>query len=104
VKLRELTFDAVTALGRLEPFGNGNSPVQVLIRNLRLAGEIRKMGTDQKHARFSVHDGTGQQDVVWFNAGEIPTAAFDLAVLPEINYFNGTSRIQLKVLDLRQVN
>lgn len=101
VKLRDLSLESISALGRLEPFGNSNPPVQVLIRNLRVGSEIRKMGTDQKHARFSVFDGTDQREAVWFNAAEIPAGPFDLAVAPQLNFFNGTTRVQLKVLDLR---
>jgi hypothetical protein len=75
--------------------------VQVMIRNARVVGEFRRMGAEQKHARFAVTDGTAIQDVIWWNAAELPFAHFDLAVTPEINVYNGTKRVQLRLLDFR---
>jgi single-stranded-DNA-specific exonuclease len=101
VKLRELNIATIEALQNIGPFGMGNSQIQLLIRNARLAGEFRRMGAEQKHARFSVTDGTAMHDVIWWNAGELPLAQFDLAVTPEINVYNGTKRVQLRMLDFR---
>lgn len=101
VKLGELTLSSITALNRLAPFGNSNPCVQVLVRNARLAGDVRRMGAEEQHARFSVADETGKLDVIWFNAGEVPNGTFDLAVIPELNFYNGTTRIQLKLQAIR---
>jgi single-stranded-DNA-specific exonuclease len=101
VKLSELSVDAVTALEKLGPFGMGNPQAQILIRNLRMAGEFRRMGAEQKHARFRVTDGTGFQDVVWWNAAELPLSQFDIAVTPQLNTYNGVTRVQLKLVDYR---
>lgn len=101
VKLRELNVDSVAALEKIGPFGMGNPPIQLLIRNLRRAGEIRRLGAEQKHARFTVTDGTAFHDVIWWNAGELPLSQFDLAVAPEVNVYNGTKRVQLRLLDFR---
>lgn len=101
VKLSEITVDSIAALERLGPFGMGNSQVQILLRNVRMAGEIRRMGAEQKHARFAVTDGSGRHDVIWWNATELPFSQFDLAVTPQLNTFNGTTRVQLKLIDFR---
>src|ERR1051325_8312313 len=101
VKLRELNVDSISALEKIGPFGVGNPSVQLMIRNARLVGEIRRMGAEQKHARFAVTDGTAIQDVIWWNAGELPLAQFDLAVTPEINFYNGTTRVPWRMLDFR---
>jgi single-stranded-DNA-specific exonuclease len=103
VKLSELTVESIGALEKIGPFGIGNPQVQVLIRNVRLAGEFRRMGAEQKHARFPVSDGTGRHDVIWWNAGELPLAEFDLAVTPQLNTYNDATRVQLKLLDFRPV-
>jgi hypothetical protein len=89
VKLRELDLETISALEKIGPFGMANPQVQVMVRNARLAGEFRRMGAGQKHARFAVTDGTGIHDVIWWNASELPFSQFDLAVTPEINFYNG---------------
>src|SRR5262249_43865116 len=71
VPLRDLTMTNITSLLRLGPFGNSNPQPQLLIRNLQLAGDIRRLGAEQKHIRFPVSDGSAKIEVLWFNAGEI---------------------------------
>jgi single-stranded-DNA-specific exonuclease len=100
-RLVELTVDSIQALERLSPFGMGNSQPQILIRKARLAGDVKRMGAEQKHARFQISDATGRQDVVWWNASEIPFSEFDLAVTPQLNTYNGVTRVQLKLVDFR---
>jgi single-stranded-DNA-specific exonuclease len=102
VKLSDLTLESINGLERLGPFGNGNAQVQVLIRNVRLAGELRRMGAEQKHARFPVTDGFARHDVLWWNATQLPAQCVDLAVIPQTNTYNGVTRIQLKLLDARE--
>ena len=99
--LAELSLACVQELDRLGPFGNDNPPVQFILKNVRLAGEVRKMGAEQKHARFRVRDASGEGDVIWWNAGEVPDGAFDLAVAPQLNTYNGATRVQLKLQDFR---
>jgi single-stranded-DNA-specific exonuclease len=101
VRLGELTVDSIAALEKLGPFGMGNSQPQILVRKARLAGEIRWMGAEQKHARFQISDGSGRHDVIWWNASELPFAEFDLAVTPQLNTYNGVTRVQLKLIDFR---
>jgi single-stranded-DNA-specific exonuclease len=100
-EVHEVTFEAMDALERIGPFGMGNPQVQLLIRNVRVAGEIRRLGAEQKHAKFAVTDGKSFRDVMWWNAGELPLAQFDLAVTPQLNSYNGTERVQLRMLDFR---
>ena len=95
------TLDSITAFEKLSPFGMANPQIQILIRNVRIAGEFRKMGAEQKHARFPVSDGRTVHDVIWWNAGELPFSQFDIAVTPQLNTYNGTTRVQLKLLDFR---
>ncbi len=99
--LADLTLADVTALDRLAPFGIGNPHVQVVVRKVRLHGAIRRMGAEQKHARFLVTDGGDPHQVVWWNCGALPDGLFDLAVVPELNTYNGSTRVQLKLVDVR---
>lgn len=101
VKLHEVTLETIDALEKIGPFGMANPQVQLLIRNVRVAGEVRNLGAEQKHAKFTVTDGKSFRDVMWWNAGELPLAQFDLAVRPQLNTYNGTQRVQLRLLDFR---
>jgi single-stranded-DNA-specific exonuclease len=100
-QLSELSENTVVAAERLGPFGNGNPQIQLVIRKVRLVGEVRRMGAEEKHARFAVSDGFSRQDVVWWNAQSLPNGLFDLAVTPQTNVYNGLTRVQLKLLDIR---
>jgi single-stranded-DNA-specific exonuclease len=101
VSFQELNLERVEELRRLEPVGQGNPPVQVAVRGLRLHRPPLRMGRQQQHARLLVTDGSEVGEVVWWNcAGErFPTAPFDLAVAPRINEYKGARSVQLRLLD-----
>jgi len=65
--------------------------------------EPKCVGAAQQHRRFNVTDGTATHQALWWNCNQnlqLPPI-FDLAFAPELNEFNGTFGIQLKVLDLK---
>lgn len=104
VRLQDLDFQCLKLFSRIEPVGQGNPPVQLAARGLRLRGTPRRLGGSQQHLRFAVEQGQSSHQVVWWNAPEDEKALeapFDLAFAPELNEFNGTLGIQLKLLDIR---
>lgn len=108
IALGDLSNECLAELARLEPFGQGNPPIQLVVRGLRHARPPQRMGKEQQHWKIWVTEvgrtGAIPVEVVWWGAGELPapsTAAFDLAVVPEINAYNGVRRLQLKMLDWR---
>jgi len=62
------------------------------------------MGAQKQHVKLWLTDGNAVHEAVWWGAGNesLPVGRFDLAFTPQINYYNHTSSIQLKVLDWRQ--
>jgi hypothetical protein len=80
--------------------------VQLVCRGLELRGEARPLGQEQQHRRFQVTDGETSATAVWWNCHPELTLPrkFDLAFAPELNEFNGTYGIQLKVLDLDEIS
>jgi single-stranded-DNA-specific exonuclease len=90
-------------LERMEPFGQGNPPVQIRIPSLRHAVPPQRLGREQKHWRFQVTDGRSRVDCVWWNAGsrEVPIGEFDMVAIPEFNDFGGRRSIRLRFLDWR---
>ena len=59
------------------------------------------MGADKQHVKMWVTDGDTTHEAVWWNVGNepLPAPGFDLAFAPQINDYNGSRTVQLKVLD-----
>jgi single-stranded-DNA-specific exonuclease len=98
-----LTVERVGELERLEPVGQGNPPVQLVLRRLRLDQRPMRLGREQRHVKLRVTDGRQLGEVVWWNcdSAALPTGHFDLAFAPRINEYNGSRTVQLKLLDWR---
>lgn len=101
VTMSELTLDRVAELERLQQTGIGNPPVHFILRGVTHARPLQRMGSEKKHARLWVTDGQSTQQAVLWNCGDgpLPVGRFDLAFAPQLNEFNGTTNVQLKVLD-----
>lgn len=103
VSLSDLTLDGVVELRRLDPIGQGNRDVQVVLRDLQLMSAPKWMGHEAQHARLRVGNGSAIMEAVWWNCGgkPLPVQRFDLAVSPQLNCYQGRTSVQLKVLDWR---
>ncbi len=101
--LADLTLERLEELRRLQPTGQGNPPVQVVVRGLTLKRPPQRMGRERQHVKFWVASGGRACEVVWWNGGEKawPEGTFDLACAPRINEFNGRVSVQLRFLDWR---
>ena len=101
--LRELSLGQLYELQRLEPAGQGNPPVQLAVRNVSLHRPPQRMGRDQQHAKLWITDGGTVCEVVCWNCDneDLPAGNFDLAFAPQINEYNGSRSLQLKLLDWR---
>lgn len=105
VTVEDLTLDRVEELAALEPVGQGNPPVQLLIRQVIQSRPPQRMGREAQHVKLWLASPSGSIEVVWWNAGKsrVPEGRFDLACAPQINAFNGRRTVQLKLLDWRAV-
>ena len=103
VTVGEITVARLEELARLEPMGQRNPAVQVVVRGVRQQRPAQRMGREQQHAKLWVTDGTTTAEAVWWNAPKdaLPNGPFDLACAPQINEYNGRRSVQLKVLDWR---
>jgi single-stranded-DNA-specific exonuclease len=112
VGLDEMTLEMLGELSRLKPMGQGNPCVQFCARRLTHARPLQRVGTDKQHVKLWVTDtpsplggygaaGGTVLEAVWWNGGSesLPVGQFDLAFTPQINQFNGSRSVQLKVLD-----
>ena len=103
VPLCEISMGTVDALQRLQPTGQGVSPVQIAVPQLELNAPVRWMGKEKQHAKLLVTDGSATAEALCWNAKDkpLPEGRFDLAVEPSINVWRGNRSLQLKVLDWR---
>lgn len=102
--LAELSLDLVAELERLAPFGNGNPPIALAARNLRLAGDAR-IGRHEEHRRVTVRDEDGQTHEVfwWHSAGWLlPKGPFDLAYAVRASDYLGQRGVQIEWVAARE--
>lgn len=101
--LAALALETVESFARLEPFGQGNPAVQVVVRNLRSDRPPIRMGKEKQHAKLFVTGGAEKAEVLFWNIGDaaLPEGPFDLAAVPQINEFAGRRTVKFKGLDWR---
>ena len=103
VRLVDLHLECLAALAQLRPTGQDNPPVQLFARKLNLHRPPLHIGAQKQHLKLWINDGTTALEAVWWNAADqtLPPVPFDLAFAPQINEYNGSRSVQLKILDWR---
>jgi single-stranded-DNA-specific exonuclease len=103
VSLRDLTVQNLAEMQRLQPFGQGNPQVHVIVRQVAMRETRQRIGKEGKHLKFRLTDGHDECEVVWWGGADqqAPSAKFDLACVPQLDSFGGQLKPQLKFLDWR---
>jgi single-stranded-DNA-specific exonuclease len=96
---RDLTQGLALELKRLEPFGMGNPEPVLMMRSLSVL-EQRVVGGDHLRLRLS-RDGCVFNAIAFRMASRTVPATIDIAFFPEMNQWNGSSTLQLRIRDLR---
>lgn len=104
--LRELTTDAVHAIDRLAPFGRGNPPVRLLVRDAEVVGRPALLGREGKHLALHLRQGGTILRCIAWNWGchfeRIPPGArIDAVLSPRLTTWGGRTRVEPEVRDLR---
>ena len=99
--LREVNHNLLQQISMLAPFGCENPEPVLCARNLK-ATSPSIVGCNHLRLRLS-SEGTSC-NAIWFGMGKhlsaINGANLDIAFSPQINYWNGSSDIQLKLKDV----
>ncbi len=104
---RALTIENIELASRLEPFGEGNRQPVFLLKNCMVRS--KRALKDGKYTSFEVSCGGGTLKALSF---KIPFAEFypeigssiDIMATAEINEYNGSKSVNLKVQELRPSN
>jgi single-stranded-DNA-specific exonuclease len=95
----EITKALVLELKRLEPFGMGNPEPLLMLRGMKVV-ERRTVGEGHLRLRVS-RDGCTFVAIAFNMANRDTTGLIDIVFFPEMNEWNGSSSLQLRVKDLR---
>ncbi|HTK38475.1 MAG TPA: single-stranded-DNA-specific exonuclease RecJ, partial [Pyrinomonadaceae bacterium] len=110
VSSKTLDLKLVGELSKFEPFGAGNPKPVFLTRDLYLCGEPFVM--KEKHLKLRLADANGKPfEAVWWDGVERstgqtlkPNSRIELAYVAEANTWQGNTRLQLVVEDLKTDN
>ena len=99
--LDELSYDFLTEMNNMAPYGSRNPEPVLCVKNASI-GTSSVVGNN--HLRMRIHkDGTSRNSI-WFSKGQlietITDQVMDIAFTPQFNYWNGTTDIQLKLVDV----
>lgn len=105
INYNDISIDSVKELELLEPFGDSNEVPRFLIKNLK----IMSISTlkDGKHLKILAELNNNYFDLIGFNMGEIVTNykisdKIDIITTLNINTFNGVSKVQFILKDIRK--
>ncbi len=109
VSANSLNLDLVEDLKKFEPFGMGNPKPVFATSDLQITDEPFVM--KEKHLKLKLRDENGRKfEAVWWDGVEKskertlkPQTRIELAYTPEANTWNGNTRLQLVVQDLKNV-
>ena len=98
--LRNITQDTVHEINALAPFGEGNPEPVFMARQVRVF-DSRVVG--ERHLKLRLGQGEQVFDAIGFGLGDrhsLKGALISLLFTPEINRWQGTESVQLKIVDL----
>lgn len=103
--VEKINLQLVKALDALSPFGMDNPQPTFLVKDFQVVS-ARTMGKDSRHLKIRIKKGETSVDVVAFNKGNwaleiAQVKGLELAVQLSTNQWNGTTTVQLNLVDAR---
>ncbi len=105
LKLSDISLDLTADIERLAPFGNGNPPLTLVTRDLRLVSR-RDLGRRGEHLQVEVEDEAGhRQRVIWWRGAgqDLPSGRFDLAYTLRASTYKGQREALIEWQDYQQL-
>ena len=103
--IENISPDFIAQLELLAPFGSRNPEPLLFARNVK-ASSLIIVGNN--HLKMWVNNNGPSFDCIWFNMGKHLNALngsnFDIVFTPQINNWNGSPDIQLKIKDVNIVS
>lgn len=98
---QEITLENTELIEKLQPFGIANEAPIFALYNAKIL-EARPVGKNAEHLKFVVEAGGKNLDAIAFRYAEsnLTGKIINLAGTLEKNCFNGTTKIQMKVIDI----
>jgi single-stranded-DNA-specific exonuclease len=103
LRLSDVSLALTDDIERLAPFGNGNPPLTLATRNLRVASH-KGLGRRREHLQVEVEDeGGNRQRVIWWRGAraDLPLGRFDLAYALRASVYKGEREPLVEWLDFR---
>ncbi len=99
--LTDINHRLLTEIDRLAPFGTCNPEPVLCVRNVSIASPAV---VGNNHLRMRINSDGVSCNSIWFSKGQymqaIAGSAVDIVFTPQINNWNGSSDIQLKMKDI----
>jgi single-stranded-DNA-specific exonuclease len=99
-QLSDINLKLINEMEMLAPFGCNNPEPILCARNIKVSSPTI---VGNNHLKMKLSSKGIAHDSIWFSMGEflpaLSGAHLDVAFTPQINYWNGTSDIQLKMKD-----
>lgn len=99
-RLQDISLDLIRQMSMLAPFGSENPEPVLCTRNIKASSPVI---VGNNHLKMRVVDEGASLSAIWFGMGKylgaINQASFDMVFSPQINYWNGSSDVQLKIRD-----
>ncbi len=105
LNLADISLDLTQDIERLAPFGNGNPPLTLATRDVKIVSRSQ-LGRRGDHLQLRIEDKDGnRQKVVWWRGGgqDMPMGQFDLAYTMRTSTYKGEREAMVEWLDYRQL-
>ena len=108
-KLGDLTCELVRQVEKLAPFGRDNPTPKFRVLDVEVARPAVRMGGSGAHLQLTLKQGTAIIRAIGWGMGDhaaklVPGVRLDMAFEPNINTWQGVSKVELVITDFRVRN
>ncbi|PKN06291.1 MAG: single-stranded-DNA-specific exonuclease RecJ [Deltaproteobacteria bacterium HGW-Deltaproteobacteria-7] len=100
-RISDIDLNLIEQMDILAPFGSKNPEPLLYVRNIQVSSPII---VGNNHLKMWVNSNGTSFDSIWFNMGKhqaaLSGASIDIVFTPQINNWNGSPNIQLKMKDV----